>query len=167
MSYLRDPTALPVLIIRCLAAHQARDLRGVLGFGHHSVAEYAVEGLTEVLREEVTPLGTKVFAVEPGAYCTRAWAGCGDEPVKETIDDYRPRLESVRAAFVDGNGRRPGVSCRGVRAAIATPAEDTPPHQPVIGSDGYGSVAEQLESLLAELRRNEYATRGADVPQGQ
>ncbi|MER5603973.1 hypothetical protein [Streptomyces sp. NPDC002265] len=80
-------------------------------------------------------------------------------------------LASVRAAFVDGNGRRTGVSCRGVRAVIATPAEDTPRHQPVKDSDGYGygygSVAEQLESLSAELRRNECATRGADVPQGQ
>ncbi|MFB7225800.1 hypothetical protein [Streptomyces sp. NPDC056227] len=113
------------------------------------------------------PLGRKVLAVERGAYCTRAGAGCGDETVQETIDDYRPMLASVRAAFVDGNGHRPGVSCRGVRAVIATPAEDTPRHQPVMGSDGYGSVAEHLESLSAELRRNECATRGADVPQGQ
>ncbi|WP_274390244.1 hypothetical protein [Streptomyces adustus] len=41
----------------------------------------------------------------------------------------------------------------------------------MIGPDGYGygygSVAERLESLSAGLRRNECATRVADVPQGR
>ena len=43
MSYPRDPTAPPVPTARHLAAHQTRDLRGALGFDHHSADEYPVD----------------------------------------------------------------------------------------------------------------------------
>lgn len=41
-------------------------LRGVVGFGFYTAAKFAIEGLTDVLRQEVAPLGIKVLAVEPG-----------------------------------------------------------------------------------------------------
>ncbi|MEV5897776.1 SDR family NAD(P)-dependent oxidoreductase [Nonomuraea fuscirosea] len=41
-------------------------LAGVLGFGFYTAAKFAVEGLTEALRQEVAPFGVKVLAVEPG-----------------------------------------------------------------------------------------------------
>ena len=59
-------------------------LRGVTGFGFYSAAKFAVEAVTEVLREEVAAQGIRVMAVEPGAFRTQAYAGFADEPIKET-----------------------------------------------------------------------------------
>ncbi len=42
-------------------------------FGPYSASKFAVEALTDVLRQEVGPLGVRVVAVEPGAIATPIW----------------------------------------------------------------------------------------------
>ncbi|GGK74831.1 short-chain dehydrogenase/reductase [Sphaerisporangium melleum] len=142
-------------------------LAGVTGFGFYSAAKFAVEGMTEVLREEVAPLGIKVLAVEPGAFRTRAYAGFADEPVAETIEDYRPMLEAVRAAMIDEDGRQPGDPRRGVSAVLDAMRQDDPPRRLVLGGAGYDRVTERLSGMLTELRSQEAVSRGADFPPGR
>ncbi|MDX3070884.1 SDR family NAD(P)-dependent oxidoreductase [Streptomyces sp. MI02-7b] len=142
-------------------------LRGVTGFGYYSAVKFAVEGLTEVLREEVAPFGIKVLAVEPGAFRTRAYAGFADESVEETVDAYLPVIESVRTFMVGQDGRQAGDPYRGVRAVVAALEADTPPHRLVLGADGYEAVVSRLEGMLDELRAHEAVSRGADFPPGQ
>ncbi len=137
-------------------------LRGVTGFGYYSATKFAVEAVTEVLREEVAPLGIRVMAVEPGAFRTHAYAGFTDEPVAESIAEYRPMLEQVRAAMVAQNGTQPGDPQRGVRAVIAAMAQDPPPRRLVLGGGGFDTVVATLESSLAEIRAREPLSRGAD-----
>ncbi|MFF3753582.1 oxidoreductase [Streptomyces sp. NPDC002018] len=139
-------------------------LVGVTGFGYYSAAKYAIEGMTEVLRQEVAPLGIRVLAVEPGAFRTRAYAGFADEPVRETIEDYRPMLEAVRAAMVARDGEQPGDPVRGVRAVLTAMDQDPPPHRLVLGSAGYDAVTGHLETVLAGLRAQEDLVRGTDFP---
>lgn len=138
-------------------------LHGVTGFGYYSATKFALEGLTEVLREEVSPFGIRVLAVEPGAFRTRAYAGFADEPVEEAIKDYRPMLEEVRAAMVAQNGSQPGDPHRGARAVISAMAQDPPPHRLVLGGDGFDVAVAALEQTLTDLRRNEALSRGADL----
>ena len=137
-------------------------LRGVTGFGYYSATKFAVEAVTEVLREEVAPLGIRVMAVEPGAFRTHAYAGFTDDPVAESIPEYRPMLEQVRAAMVEQNGSQPGDPQRGVRAVIAAMAQDPPPRRLVLGGGGFDTVVATLESSLAEIRAHEPLSRGAD-----
>ncbi|WP_281425963.1 SDR family NAD(P)-dependent oxidoreductase [Polymorphospora rubra] len=139
-------------------------LRGVNGFGYYSATKYAIEAVTEVLREEVAPLGIRVMAVEPGAFRTRAYAGFADEPIQETIAEYWPMLEDVRAAMVDQDGKQPGDPQRGVRTVIAAMAQESPPRRLVLGSDGFDVVVATLENTLAEIRASEPLSRGADFP---
>ena len=70
----------------------------------YSATKFAVEAVTEVLREEVAAHGIRVMAVEPGAFRTRAYAGFADEPIKETIPEYRAMVEQVRGAMIDQDG---------------------------------------------------------------
>ncbi|KUI35424.1 short-chain dehydrogenase [Mycobacterium sp. IS-1496] len=139
-------------------------LHGVTGFGYYSATKFAVEGLTEVLRDEVSPFGIRVMAVEPGAFRTRAYAGFADEPVEEAIPAYRPMLEEVRAAMVAQNGSQPGDPHRGARAVIAAMAQDPPPHRLVLGGDGFEVAVATFEQTLTDLRRSEELSRGADFP---
>ncbi|KWX66476.1 SDR family NAD(P)-dependent oxidoreductase [Mycobacterium sp. NAZ190054] len=142
-------------------------LVGTVGFGYYSATKFALEAVTEVLREEVAPWGIKVLAVEPGAFRTRAYSGFADEPVREPIEEYRPMLAEVRAAMVTADGKQPGDPRRGARAVIAAMAQDPPPRRLVLGSDGFDAVASALDGALAELRENEPLSRGADFPAGE
>ena len=137
-------------------------LTGVAGFGYYSATKAAVEAVTEVLREEVATLGVNVLAVEPGAFRTRAYSGFADEPVTEAVGDYRPLLESVRAAMVEQDGRQPGDPRRGARAVLDAMAQQPPPHRLVLGGTGFDDVIATFEKTLADLRANETLSRGAD-----
>lgn len=137
---------------------------GVTGFGYYSATKFAVEAVTEVLAEEVAPLGIQVMAVEPGAFRTHAYAGFADEPVAESIAEYRPMLQHVRSAMLQQNGTQPGDPKRGLRAVIDAMAQDPPPRRLVLGSGGVDAVVATLERSLAEIRAHEALSRGADYP---
>ncbi|KUI12225.1 short-chain dehydrogenase [Mycobacterium lehmannii] len=139
-------------------------LRGVTGFGHYSATKAAIEAITEVLRDEVEPLGIRVMAVEPGAFRTRAYAGFGHEPIEESIPEYGTLLEQVRDTMAEQDGAQPGDPRRGVRAVVAAMAEDPPPRRLILGSGGYDTVVGTLEEALAEVRAHEKLSRGADFP---
>ncbi|MBV1854418.1 oxidoreductase [Catellatospora tritici] len=141
-------------------------LRGVTGFGYYSATKYALEAVTEILRTEVAPLGIHVLAVEPGAFRTRAYAGFAYEPVEETIAEYRPMLEQVRAAMIGQDGKQPGDPRRGVRAVIAAMSQDAPPKRLVLGSDAFDVVVSALEGNVADIRASEPLSRDTDFPVG-
>jgi NADP-dependent 3-hydroxy acid dehydrogenase YdfG len=139
-------------------------LRGVTGFGYYSASKFAVEAVTEVLRNEVEPLGIRVMAVEPGAFRTRAYAGFADEAVDETIAEYQPMLQDVRSAMIDQDGKQPGDPQRGARAVIAAMAQASPPHRLVLGSGAFDVVVKTIEENLADIRTSEALSRRADFP---
>ena len=141
-------------------------ISGVPGFGYYSATKFAVEAVTDVLREEVAPLGIRVMAVEPGAFRTRAYAGFADEPVSESIAEYLPLLERVRAGMVEQNGNQPGDPQRGVRAVLSAMAQDPPPRRLVLGGEGFDTSVASLEDTLADIRANEALSRGSDFPPG-
>ena len=134
------------------------------GFGYYSATKYAIEAVTDALRDEVAAQGISVLAVEPGAFRTNAYAGFANEPVAETIPQYHDMLEQVRAAFVEMDGAQPGDPRRGARAVIEAMAQDPPPRRLVLGSGGYDAVIDALESNLVGIRTNETLSRSADFP---
>ncbi|WP_345613701.1 SDR family NAD(P)-dependent oxidoreductase, partial [Pseudonocardia adelaidensis] len=141
-------------------------LSATTGFGYYSATKSALEAVTDVLREEVAPLGIRVIAVEPGAFRTRAYAGFADEPIQESIAEYRPMLEQIRAAMIDQDGNQPGDPRRGADAVITAMTQDPPPRRLVLGNGGLDVAIATLESTLAELRAHDPLSRGADFPSG-
>ncbi|MEU0872212.1 SDR family NAD(P)-dependent oxidoreductase [Nocardia brasiliensis] len=134
------------------------------GFGYYSATKFAIEAITDALRDEVAEQGISVLTVEPGAFRTNAYAGFADEPVEERIPEYHDLLEEVRAVFVEMDGVQPGDPRRGARAVIAAMAQDRPPRRLVLGNSGYDAVIDTLEKHLADIRINETLSRSADFP---
>ena len=139
-------------------------LLAAVGFGYYSATKYAIEAITDALRQEVGEHGISVLTVEPGAFRTNAYAGFASEPVAEAIPDYHDMLEQVRAAFIDMNGVQPGDPHRGARAVIAAMAQDPPPRRLVLGNSGYDAVIDALEQNLDDIRSSETLSRSADFP---
>jgi NAD(P)-dependent dehydrogenase (short-subunit alcohol dehydrogenase family) len=137
-------------------------LVGAQGFGYYTAAKFALEGLTETLRQEVEPFGVRVLAVEPGAFRTSAFSYFQNEPVNETVDAYVAMVEEVKAAFVDHNGKQAGDPQRGVQAVINAMNAPVPPHRIVLGNSGYDVIVAMHETALTELRANEKLSRSAD-----
>ena len=134
------------------------------GFGYYSATKFAIEAITDALRDEVAAQGISVLTVEPGAFRTNAYAGFANEPVEEPIPEYHDMLEQVRADFVAMDGVQPGDPRRGARAVIAAMAQDPPPRRLVLGNGGYDAVIDALNQNLADVRTNETLSRGADFP---
>lgn len=134
------------------------------GFGYYSATKFAIEAITDALRDEVAEQGISVLTVEPGAFRTNAYTGFADEPVEERIPEYHDLLEEVRAVFVEMDGVQPGDPRRGARAVIAAMAQDRPPRRLVLGNSGYDAVIDTLEKHLADIRINETLSRSADFP---
>ena len=134
------------------------------GFGYYSATKFAIEAITDALRDEVAAQGISVLTVEPGAFRTNAYAGFANEPVEEPLPEYHDMLEQVRAVFVGMDGVQPGDPRRGARAVIAAMAQDPPPRRLVLGNGGYDAVIDALEQTLADIRTNETLSRSADFP---
>ncbi|OAN41825.1 SDR family NAD(P)-dependent oxidoreductase [Mycolicibacterium iranicum] len=139
-------------------------LVSAVGFGYYSATKFAIEAVTDALRDEVAGQGISVLAVEPGAFRTNAYAGFANEAVGEPIPEYREMLEQVRATFVEMDGAQPGDPHRGARAVLEAMAQEPPPHRLVLGNGGYDAVVDALEHTLADIRKNEKLSRSADFP---
>ncbi|OBJ38697.1 short-chain dehydrogenase/reductase [Mycolicibacterium mucogenicum] len=139
-------------------------LVSAVGFGYYSATKFAIEAITDALRDEVAAQGISVLTVEPGAFRTNAYAGFTNEPVAEAIPEYHDMLEQVRATFVGMDGVQPGDPRRGARAVLAAMAQDPPPRRLVLGNSGYDAVIDALEQNLADIRAGERLSRSADFP---
>lgn len=135
-----------------------------VGFGYYSATKFAIEAVTDALREEVAAQGISVLTVEPGAFRTNAYAGFANEPVAEPIPEYHDMLQQVRATFVEMDGAQPGDPHRGARAVIAAMEQDAPPRRLVLGNGGFDAVTATLEQNLADIRSSEKLSRSADFP---
>ncbi|MEU6106634.1 oxidoreductase [Streptomyces flaveolus] len=138
-------------------------LRAFPAVGYYAATKFAVEGLTDALRQEVAPLGITTLLVEPGPFRTD-WAGrsAGETLPEREIADYADTVGAQRAAFRADTGKEPGDPRAAARAIITALAGDTHPQRLLLGAPAYSMAIEQLESMLAEIRANEALTKAAD-----
>ena len=70
-------------------------MRGAAGTGYYSATKFAVEGLHESLREEMTPLGIEVTLIEPGLIRTN-FRTRSMHRAERLIEDYAPSAGTRR-----------------------------------------------------------------------
>jgi NAD(P)-dependent dehydrogenase (short-subunit alcohol dehydrogenase family) len=121
------------------------------GFGAYCATKFALEGLTETLRDEVAGFGIHTLIVEPGAFRTglfRPGAAYESTP----MDEYADTVGVTRAYVRDNDGRQPGDPAKAAQAIlIALDAED-PPLRLVLGADAIDNIERRQERLAEELR---------------
>jgi NAD(P)-dependent dehydrogenase (short-subunit alcohol dehydrogenase family) len=120
------------------------------GFGAYCATKFALEGLTETLRDEVAPFGIHTLIVEPGAFRTglfRPDAAYMSEPMNEYADTVGPTRAYVR----DGHNQQAGDPAKAADAIIAALDADEPPLRLVLGADAIGNIEGHLAAVTAEL----------------
>ena len=123
---------------------------GSAGLGPYQTSKWAVEGFSEVLSREVTPLGIKVTLIEPGSFRTD-WGG-SSMSVPEPSEDYRGVLAG-HIAYHDQAGNEPGDPAKAAQAIITVANEANPPLRLLLGKDAVMIARRVDQARLAETDR--------------
>lgn len=123
---------------------------GSAGLGPYQTAKWGVEGFSEVLSREVTPLGIKVTLVEPGSFRTD-WGG-SSMSYTEPSEDYRSLLEG-RLDYHNQAGNEPGDPVKAAQAIITIANEANPPLRLLLGKDAVLLARRIDQAKLAETDR--------------
>jgi len=153
----------PVALTRLVLPHMRRQGGGAIvqmssvggqttapGFGAYCATKFALEGLTETLRDEVAGFGIRTLIVEPGAFRTglfRPGAAYESAAMAEYADTVGPTR-----AYVRGNdGLQPGDPPKAAQAILTALDADEPPLRLVLGADAIGNIEGRLARVSDEL----------------
>ncbi|MBU9442801.1 oxidoreductase [Burkholderia multivorans] len=131
------------------------------GLTYYCGSKFALEGISDALRQEVAPLGIAVTAVAPGSFRTD-WAGRSMVRTPRSIADYDGLFDPVRAARVARSGKQPGDPHKAARAILAVLAAEQPPAHLLLGSDALGLVTQRLSAWQDEIRAWQALTVSTD-----
>jgi len=138
-------------------------LRGMPALGQYCATKFAVEGLSEALRQEVEPLGIRVMVVEPSGFRTD-WAGRSARESKQQIPAYQATAGRVRLAIRAASGHQPGDPVRAAQAILKAVASLKPPHHLLLGKDAFEGALSKLDEWRKSVVAGEAVARGADFP---
>ncbi len=133
---------------------------GTPGLGAYQAAKFAVEGFSEVLNNEVKPLGIKVIIVEPGAFRTD-WQGSSMNRASVAAD-YEQTVGAINRFREETDGKQPGDPARA--AAIITQAVqlEDPPLRLLLGRDALAAAERSSNERAAEAKRWEAVSGSTD-----
>ncbi len=118
------------------------------GLSAYQAAKFAVGGFSEVLAQEVAPLGIKVTVLEPGGMRTD-WAG-SSMTIHPVSPAYEPTVGQVNTMMRSSLVLNAAGDPAKVADVVLTVADlDEPPVRLLLGSDAYG-YATRLGRLRAE-----------------
>jgi len=134
--------------------------------GYYHATKYAVEGLSESLAQELSPLGIKVLIVEPGPFRTD-WAGRSIKQSKTRLPDYEQTAGKRRTETEARSGNQAGDPVRGVQAIIKALEAKDPPLRLVLGKPALDLAYKKLETLKADFDAWAPTTQSTDFPDAQ
>ena len=127
------------------------------GTGIYSATKFAIEGYSEALAKEITPLGIKLTLVEPGAFRTE-FAGDSLATPENPIDDYEETAHKFVKQQEQMSGEQPGDPDKAAQAMIKAVESDNPPMRLVLGEDALQATRKKIESFQKELEEWEDVT---------
>jgi NAD(P)-dependent dehydrogenase (short-subunit alcohol dehydrogenase family) len=120
------------------------------GFSAYCATKFALEGLTETLRDEVAGFGIHTMIVEPGAFRTGLFRPDAAYESSE-MDEYAETVGPTREYVRGNHGLQPGDPAKAAEAIITALDSDQPPLRLVLGADAIGNIEGHLDALRSEL----------------
>jgi NAD(P)-dependent dehydrogenase (short-subunit alcohol dehydrogenase family) len=120
------------------------------GFGAYCATKFALEGLTETLRDEVAGFGIVTLIVEPGAFRTGLFRP-GAAYESEAMPEYDDTVGPTRAYVRGNDGLQPGDPAKAAQAILTALDADVPPLRLVLGADAIGTIERRLDRVSGEL----------------
>ncbi|MCK8489919.1 oxidoreductase [Paenibacillus sp. MBLB2552] len=131
--------------------------------GYYSASKFAVEGLTEALWQEVTPLGIKVLLLEPGGMKTgilqKNRQSVRNPAYAETSGAVRDLLEKQGDSLLTGDPERIA------KVIIKTVELEDKPNRLILGNAAFDQIMQKLDDLKTEYSAWETISRSTDFPE--
>jgi len=137
---------------------------GTPGLSAYQTAKFAVEGFSEVLNNEVKPLGINVTIIEPGAFRTD-WGG----PTARTMPvspDYDLSVGGMIRSRDATDGRQAGDPVRAAALIVGIARLDEPPLRLLLGAGALESAETASRARAAEAEEWSAVSRSADFGAG-
>jgi NAD(P)-dependent dehydrogenase (short-subunit alcohol dehydrogenase family) len=135
---------------------------GTPGLAAYQSAKFAVEGLSEVLANEVRPFGVRVVIVEPGAFRTD-WQG-SSMTLHTVGPDYEETVGALNEYRRTTDGTQQGDPVRAAKAIIDVVESEDPPLRLLLGAGAVDMAVKSGEQRTAEARAWAEVSRAADFP---
>ncbi|MGW5364828.1 oxidoreductase [Actinopolymorpha pittospori] len=130
------------------------------GLAPYQMSKWAVSGFSEVLAQEVAPLGIKVTAIEPGGMRTD-WAG-SSMTVAPLSDAYAPTIGILAGIVGNIAARAAGDPAKVAQAVRRIVEMDNPPVRILLGSDALTVAKAAAEALATSDASVEELSRSTD-----
>lgn len=136
--------------------------RSSAGFGPYCSTKFAIEGLSESLRDELAPLGISVTVVEPGYFRTDFLESSSLVSSKTVIADYNETSGKVRKKAKEISLNQPGDPDKLAQAFIKLVDSREPPLRLPLGSDAVQVIKDKNEAVKKELEKWEALSLSTD-----
>lgn len=136
---------------------------GLPASGYYAASKFAVEGLSESLLQELSPLGLRVLLVEPGPFRTD-WAGISMRQPTEFIDAYETTAGLRRRNVAASSGQQAGCPVRAAKAIIDAVEHPAPPFRLPLGSLAVDTILSSLETVRKDVAPWASVAQNADAP---
>jgi short-subunit dehydrogenase len=120
------------------------------GFGIYNASKFAVEGFSEALAAEVSPLGIKLTIVEPGPFRTN-FASASFRQATTVIEEYNTTAGAFRVKMKQVDGKQEGDPIKAAQAIIDITRIENPPLRLPLGKIAIASINAKLESVRKDL----------------
>lgn len=121
------------------------------GWGVYGATKFAVEGLTEALDAELSPLGIRATVVEPGFFRTDFLDASSLVRVRTEIPAYADTVGAMREHMASANHQQPGDPAKLAAALLTLADSETPPVRLPLGSDTVYRITEKNRKVESEL----------------
>lgn len=125
-------------------------IKAFAGFGIYNASKFALEGFSEALAQELSPLGIQLTIVEPGPFRTN-FAGSSFRHAKLIISDYEQTAGMFRNKIKDIDGKQEGDPVRAANAIIKVTQMANPPLRLILGKVALASIESKIKSLSNDL----------------
>ncbi|MCG8511836.1 MAG: oxidoreductase [Rhodospirillales bacterium] len=121
------------------------------GSGIYCSTKFAVEGISEGLYHELSPLGIGVTVVEPGPFRTD-FGGRALHEADTQFDDYAETAGAWRTQLRANSGKQQGDPDKAAAVIIDAVISAEPPLHLVLGPPAMERATEKLQALLGEIK---------------
>ena len=132
-------------------------VKAFAGFGIYNASKFAMEGMSEALAQELSPLGIKVSIIEPGPFRTN-FAGRSLHQAEQVISDYDDSAGAFRQKLLSVHDKQEGDPVKASQLILDHVNDQDSTLRLALGSIPLKTIGMKIDSLQSDLDANRDAS---------
>jgi NAD(P)-dependent dehydrogenase (short-subunit alcohol dehydrogenase family) len=128
----------------------------------YGATKFAVEALSEAMNHELSPLGIRSVAIEPGPFRTNFLDGSSLSVVESRLDDYAATAGAARSWATDANYGQDGDPVKAAKIIVDLASYDQLPERIQLGANAFADIAAKLARTASDQEQWRSVSLSAD-----